>query len=259
MRRLIALLSLLAVSPVVAQDAVPDWDIARNPEDRLVTAAIPLTTGLGLVVRCSGRTYEALILGLPEVEGDTRQLDIAFGDEPLHPETWNVAVDQTVAVSSLPAPFARELRKGGRMQIRVPNATGDGRAVRHVLDLPPSSAAIDETLTACDRPLDDPRDALIENPGPGGLPSGVSWVRAPRPVYPVNFAYARGFVSLSCLTTREGALNECVVESEYPSDGYFGEAALRSTRNARVGVTDAPGQAVPIRRIVFRINFRIRR
>ena len=255
----LALLAFLVGGDVArAQETPTDWDIARDPGRRMVTAAIPVTTGLGLVVRCRRGGYEALILGLPPQEGETRRLDIAFGDNELHPETWNVSVDPTIAVSGLPAPFARQLRQGGRMQIRVPNATTDGRAMRHVLDLPPSTTAIDETLTACDRPLEDPRDALIEDVGPGGLPAGLAWAEAPRPSYPIGSPYPRAFVVLSCLTTREGELEQCVVEAEHPIGGYFGEAALHGASRARLQVSGAPDQPLPVRRIIYQTNFRTR-
>lgn len=259
--RLKAFTTLIAVASAgaaPAQDAPADWDIARDPGRRLVTAAIPVTTGLGLVVRCSRGGYEALILGLPPQEGDTRRLDIGFGDRDLHPETWNVSADPTIAVSSLPAPFARQLRQGGRMQIRVPDAMPDGRAMRHVLDLPPSASAIDETLAACDRPLEDPRDALIEDIGPGGLPAGLVWAEPPRLRYPIGSPYSRAFVVLSCLTTRGGELEQCVVEAEHPIGGYFGEAALRGAGRARLQVAGAPDEPLPIRRIIYRTNFRMR-
>lgn len=256
----LAILAIVVSAEVArAQETPLDWDIARDPGRRMVTAAIPVTTGLGLVVRCSRGSYEALIMGLPPQDGDNRRLDVAFGDENLHPETWNVSVDPTIAVSSLPAPFARQLRQGGRMQIRVPNATPDGRAMRHVLDLPPSASAIDETLTACDRPLEDPRDALIEDVGPGGLPAGLTWAEQPRLRYPIGSPYTRAFVVLSCLTTREGALEQCVVEAEHPTGGYFGEAALRGASRARLQVAGAPDQPLPIRRIIYRTNFQMAR
>ncbi len=256
----LAVLALLAGSGVaLAQDAPADWDIARDPGRDRVTAAIPVTTGLGLVVRCTRGGYEALIMGLPAQEGDTRRLDIGFGEHELHPETWNVSVDPTIAVSSLPAPFARQLRQGGRMQIRVPNATPDGRAMRHVLDLPPSASAIDETLTACGRPLEDSRDALIEDVGPGGLPAGFVWAEAPRLSYPIGSRVSRAFVVLSCLTTREGELEQCVVEAEHPTGAFFAEAALRGAGRARLQVAGAPDEPLPIRRIIYRTNFNLQR
>lgn len=258
--KVLAILAIFVGADVArAQETPQDWDIARDSGRRLVTAAIPVTTGLGLVVRCSRGSYEALIMGLPPQEGDTRRLEIAFGEQDLHPETWNVSVDPTIAVSSLPAPFARQLRQGGQMQIRVPNATPDGRAMRHVLDLPPSASAIDETLTACDRPLEDPRDALIEDVGPGGLPAGLVWAEAPRMSYPIGSRFTRAFVVLSCLTTREGELEQCVVEAEHPTGGYFGEAALRGAGRARLQVAGAPDQPLPVRRIVYRTNFQMAR
>ena len=46
---------------------------------------------------------------------------------------------------------------------------GEGRNLRHVVTLPPSAAAINEVLTACGKPLTDPRDAEMAAINPDAI------------------------------------------------------------------------------------------
>lgn len=255
--RLIASACLLALAaPALAQDAAADWDIARNPGERLVVAYTVFDNGLGISVRCRKGSYEALLHGLPAAPGDetSRNVGVSFGDTEQYTQRWNVAIDRTVALSELPAPFARKLRLGGRLQLVLPDGAGPGRNLRYDLTLPASSATIDETLTACERPLVDPRDAELDALPDDGLPADIVWVRGPRAEYPSN-RYASGFALVTCLTSPNGALRECTVESEHPADGDFGKAVLRATRRATVGRADGTDAPVPVRMIQFSTRF----
>ena len=257
MKRALALLVLSAIAlPALAQDAAADWDMLRDPRKKLTLAYTQFDSGLGIAARCVDESYEAIILGLPPAgEGETRILHVAFGDDDLHGQRWNVAMDDTIAVSELPAPFARRLREGGRLRIMVPGGAGDGRNLLHDLTLPASSSSIDETLTVCERPLTDPRDAELEALPEGGLPANLEWARTPRGAFPAPARYGRGFAAVTCLTNPDGSLRDCAVESEHPQDGGFGEAALRATRRARVARADDPAAPVPLGRILYRTIF----
>ena len=257
MHRPLSLLLACAVAlPALAQDAAQDWDMLRDPRKKLTIAYTLFNSGLGVATRCADGSYEALITGLPPAgEGETRELRLAFGDDELHAQRWNVAVDDTTAVSNLPAPFARKLREGGRLRILVPGGAGDGRNLMHDLALPASSTSIDETLTVCERPLTDPRDAELAGLPEDGLPANLTWRRRPRPGFPAPIRYGRGFATVLCLTSPDGSLRDCSVEAEHPRDGGFGDAALRATRRARVVNIDAPAAPVPLRRVLYRTNF----
>lgn len=254
------LTALALVLPILGQDAPPDWQISRDPDAGATLAYTGFSNGLTIVARCQQGRYEVLLAGLPparEDEEENRELRVAFGDEELASQRWSVAVKNTTAVSDLPAPFARNLREGGRLQIQVPNGAGEGRNVRYDLTLPSSPASIDETLTACGRPLVDPRDAELESLPETGLPSHLVWVRAPRGQYPGGRTYTQGFAVVSCITDPDGSLRDCTVESEYPQDGGFGDAALKSARDARTGNGAGPSQPVPTSRVIYRVQFRV--
>lgn len=258
--RLIAAACIFAVAaPSLAQDAARDWDIRRDERQQVVTAYTIFDAPLGVSVRCRKGSYEALLIGLPEAAEDQtrRTIGVSFGDDRVWMQQWNVAVDRTVALSELPAPFARKLRLGGRLQLTVPDGVGPGRNLRYDLTLPVSAANIDETLTACERPLTDPRDAELAALPEDGLPVDLVWKRPPRVQYPVN-NYARGFALVTCMTSPNGDLRDCIVESEHPMDGDFGDAALRAARRAAVARADGSSEPVPVKQVQFRTNFVVR-
>ena len=256
-RCLTAISALLIAGPAMAQAGDDDWDLRVNPQADLIAASLTFDSGVAVGVRCFGGRYDALLAGLPAARERvyTRDLTIQFGDEAPGAERWNVAVDRQVAVSSLPARFARSLRQGGRMQVVLRGAGANGSNIRYVFDLPASSSAIDQTLEACDKPLIDPRDAEIEGIGEDGLPAGFRWAERPRPSWPNAPETSSGFAVISCLTQPDGRLRDCTVESQHPLDGGYGDAALRATRRARVQITDNPDAPIPTRFVTYRTNF----
>lgn len=256
MKKIMAVLCASAVAlPALAQDSA-DWNVHHDARQKLVMAYTLFDNGLSLTARCVDGGYEAVIGGLPAPADDapTRQIGVAFGDKPMEMQTWNVATNATMAVSERPAPLARDMRQGGRMQVLVPNGAAPGRNLRYDVTLPASSSAIDETLTACRRPLTDPRDAQMAALPENGLPSGMVWQRRPVVEYPSN-RYARGFAVISCITNPDGRLRDCTVESEHPADGGFGAAARRAVLRARVQRGDASTDPIPSVLVLFRTNF----
>lgn len=239
--------------PALAQDSAGDWDVTRDPNKDLVIAYTVFDNGLGVGARCSGGSYQVLVSGLPPATGASRTLRVAFEDGEFAVQHWSVGNEASVAISDYPSPLARNLREGGRMQIIVPGGGQNGKNLRYVIDLPSSGAAIDETLTACGRPLVDPRDAELAALGDNGLPADLNWIREPQITYPERRTYTRGFATLTCLTRSDGFLRDCAVETEHPHGGGFGEAALNGTKGARL--RNHLGGPVPLRFIAFRANF----
>lgn len=248
--------SMIAASPVVAQD--DDWDMTRDRPKRLVSAHITLSSGLVLAARCMGGRFDALIAGLPAAAagGETRTLRLTIGDDDEYGSTWNVATNRTVAIADYPAAMARSWRKGGRFQVAIPGGAPNGGTLRHDVTLPASSAAIGETLTACGKPLEDARDALLPDVPAGGLSAPAVWSRPPRPQYPIEFKYAGGYAIITCINQPDGVLGECVVESEHPQDGGFGDSALRAARRSQVEIPGETRGSYTPRLIGFRTIFR---
>ncbi|WP_428150882.1 hypothetical protein [Brevundimonas sp.] len=258
-KALITLFLVAGSGAALAQDVTDDWEVIRQPENKSVFAFVPTTTGLTIGFRCVDGVYGAIIGGLPEASRNTRirTLTITVGDDEPDDSRWSVTTDRTVALADYPARLARELREGGPVSIVIPGGGGEGRNLRHNLVLPASSTAIDETLTACGRLLEDPRDALLPEITESGLPDGVTWARAPRPTYPRN-NYAEGYAVVTCVVQPDGGVHQCEVESEFPTDGGFGRNALRATDDARiVSPGEASGQYAP-RMIGFRVNYVMR-
>lgn len=249
--------SLLA-GPGHAQEVpAADWDLVRDDRQRAIMAYIVFDVGVTISVRCVDGAYDAVVGGLPPGgDRETRPLELTFRDDASAWDVaWNVAVDDTMALSPLPAMLAREMREGGRLQIRVPDGGPNGRAIRYDLELPTSSEAVDATLSACGKPLVDPRDAELAAANEDGLPEGLRWRERPRPRWPVEpDGFSKGFAVVSCLTSPDGSVRDCVIESEHPREAHFGDAVVRSLRSARLEPIDGYGPT-PVRRFYFRTNF----
>ena len=253
MKTLFAAAALAVALPASAQEASADWDLMREPDKKLTIAFLAFDNGLSIGARCMNNSFQVLISGLPPATGTTRTLKVAFQEEAFQDQSWNVAETPSVAISDLPSPLARDIREGGKMQIIVVGGAEGGRNLRYVLDLPASSGAVDEALQACGRPLVDPRDAELKALGDDGLPLDIEWARQPRPEYPSGRTYTRGFATVTCITSPNGALRDCVVETEHPLDGGFGAEVLYATRSARV--RNKQDGSVPPGMISFRTNF----
>lgn len=238
-----------------AQAASGDWELVRQPRDKLVGAVVSYDSGISAAVRCIDRkAFDVVLLGLPDLGGESRELFVGFRDEERHRQVWNVTSDARVVLSPLPAPFARDLREGGKLQVMVPGGGDEGQNIRYDIDLPASNAAVDAVLTDCGRPLVDPRDAELEAVGDDGLPGNVQWARPPRIRYP-STDFAKGFAVVTCLSGADGRPRDCVVETEHPYNGRFGQAALDGARNARLRSTEGPDAPLPLKRFVFTANF----
>ncbi|MGH7027326.1 hypothetical protein [Brevundimonas sp.] len=253
--------SLAIAPPALAQDAADDWALTVKPEDRLTLAHTEFDNGLLLAARCQADTFQVLIGGLPEAPAARdlmsarRVLGVGFGDKPVSDEGFMIGDNRHVAFAELPAPLARSMREGGRMQVVVAGGAENGGNLRYVVDLPPSNAAIDQTLSACGRPLVDPRDEELKALGDDGLPVDIAWRRMPETDYPEGRTFTAGFAVATCLARPDGRVSDCVVETEFPANGGFGAAVLKAAQSGRLENRD--GGPVPLTRIVYRTNFRM--
>lgn len=238
------------------------------PERKAIVASIGFTSGLNVAARCVDGVYDVLVTGLPEapLRTTSRELAIQMGDEPeAYSSTWTVGAQRDTAFSRVPAMVARKLAEGGKLQIIVP-ATSDTPRTRYVMDLSPSSTAIAQTLTACGKPMIDPRMVRaeeIEGNGQDGLPAAVTWQTMPRPTFPSpvkDRMVLEGYVVLSCVAAEDGRLDQCEIESEQPAGYNLGRAVKRSIPRARLTLTEeaaANGRPLAGRMIVFAVNFKM--
>lgn len=252
---------ILIGSQAIAQTAPPlagdDWDMTRDAREKRIIAHLGLSTGLVIATRCWDDRFDVVLAGLPPApgRGATRPLTLGWDGEPPDTETWNVTTDRAVALASFPSATARRLREGGRLRVTIPDGAGPGRNLVHDVELPASSAAIGETLSACGKPLVDPRDALLPDVPESGLSASAVWTTAPRPRFPEGSRYASGYAVVTCLTQPDGRLDDCVIESEHPGDGRFGESTLDSTRRARIDIPGETRGSFPRRMVAFRTTY----
>ncbi len=243
--------------------------LASVPERKATIATINFTSDLGIVARCVDGVYDILITGLPEAprRAMSRDLGIQVGDqEEPYTSVWTVGTNRNTAFSRIPAVVARDLAKGGKLQVIVPPPTPGAPRTRYVMDLNPSSTAIEQTLTACGRPMVDPREARaeeIDGNGQDGLPDTVQWASLPRPTFPESVngrSPLEGYVVLSCVLTAEGRMTECQTESEQPSGYNLWRSVERSLPRARLKLSDeaaAAGLSLAGRMVRFSVNFKM--
>lgn len=256
MKRLAAaLLACLLASPSAAQNPeAQDWELNLEPDSGALLAVTRYDSGLTVAFRCRDGDFAAVLAGLPASQAPRRDLTLALRDEAPASSAWTTTDDPTVVLGDYPAPLAREFRQGGALRLTVPGGAADGRNLTYAVDLPPSAEAIDRVLTRCNRPLTDPRDALLTAVGDSGLSGGATWARPPRVEFPPRSRYASGFAVVTCLAWPDGRLRDCVVESEHPHDGGFGRQAVRAAEGARVRLPE--GAAGPTQ-VGFYTRFRL--
>ena len=213
-------LCLAAAGPAAAQTVADDWERTDIGND--VRAVLALPDAPAFTVTCSSGQLVVLVTGLPSaVQADrTRGVFIRRGDQTLS-MPW-IASAGTEALAGAPRPVARALRRGGRITLSVPGQT------QYDLDLPVQSAAVADVMARCDTPLEDPRDAL-----PALDYTGMTWGREPVPSLPDRIRQ-NGLAVVSCVTTDNGHLRNCVIESEFPVGFEMGRTALQAYRIASV-------------------------
>lgn len=271
LRFIVAFAALAAGAPALAQETAAqgeDWTLTSVPERKAVMATIDFTSGLAVAARCVDGVYDVLITGLPEAprRDMSRELGMQAGNqEEPYTSVWTVGTQRGTAFSRLPAVVARDMAKGGKLQVIVPSTSG-GPRTRYVMDLNPSSTAIEQTLTACSRPMVDPREARakeIDGNGQDGLPDTVQWQTMPRPVFPESVngrSPQEGYVVLSCVLTDAGQMTECQTESEQPAGYNLWRSVERSLPRARLKLSDqaaAAGLSLAGRMVRFSVNFKM--
>lgn len=258
-QRLVTALAIVATTatPAAPQEPGLDWDLVRQPEQSMTAAYVQLSSGLMIAFRCMDGGYGAIISGLPEARRseDFRTLRLTMTGRPERETRWAVTRDRAAALAEFPASLARRFRQGGDVSLVVPGGAEGGRNLRYNITLPGSAVAIDETLTACGRPLVDPRDERLPDSVSDSLPDGLTWSRPPRPRHPLN-TYSAGYAVVSCVVQPDGRVDDCEVESEFPLDGRYGRNALAAMPDARVvSPGETAGEYAP-RMIGFRVNYR---
>ncbi len=255
-----------AQSPAPTFAPAQDWVVTRLRERDTLIASASFDNGITIAARCSGKAFALILTGLPEVDRSEtmRQLILLVGeDAEEHPYTWTVASDRTVAFSRAPAILTRRLIEGGVFQVIVPGEPG-GPRTRYVMSLSPSESALQQALTHCDRPVENPRDATLIGDAKG-LPTGLTWERMPVVEFPsasVHGASNGGSVTMSCLVGSGRRLCECICEDEFPAGFNLSQAVRRSLGAARIGQNEeARAAGIPLegQMVLFTVLFAVAR
>lgn len=106
--------------------------------------------------------------------------------------------------------------------------------------------------------------APVEKPRPPSVIAKPDWLRKPTPAqmmgaYPDRALRQNisGTARLSCKVTVTGAVRDCVVLSETPSEYGFGAAAVRVSKNFRMKPQTVDGQAVDGASVQIPLSFNL--
>ena len=234
----------------VAQDE-GDWDFGEDRARDLSIAAVSFEN-FGVAVRCMAGSLSVVMSGLPTASG-LRTIQYRMGDAPEMESKWVSGMDSNTAFAIWPRSVASGMSRGGRLSMGVP----DGETVRrYAVDLPPSADAIARVFRACDHELSPPG----EDAAPAGENfAGLVWRKSPEINFPDRARYETGMAAILCLVRRDGRLQDCTVESEFPEGSGFGRAAtLGAHQSGQVAPADASDSGMEGRRISFLARYSTR-
>lgn len=252
MRALLLFAGALALAgPVFAQTPDEDWELATNVEQQLTLATLDFG-GTLLALRCRDGELDMLLTGVPVSIGTTRTVQVSAGEIRNEEQVWLTRAGEPILSVDEPARLARQLRGGGELDVRLDGETEADRPRRYRLPVPASIAAINTVLSACDIPLEEPRDLITRIP----VGSAPAWREPPRPEYPDNPGALRAsnaVVRVSCLVGPEWELVDCRADSENPAGHGFAGSAITAVRRAKI---DPPRNGADVRGGLVRFTLR---
>lgn len=245
-RVLLAASAMGAAGSAGAQDG-DDWDYGHSAEQNASVAAVTFDT-MGVAVRCMNDTLSVLLSGMPAGSGE-RSLKVAVGEQGEEDSLWVSARDSGTLFAVWPRALAHDLALGGRLSVAVPDGE---RVVRYAVELPASEAAIGRVLEACGQTLYGP-----VNDAPEGVNmAGLEWASPPEINFPGQSRYEGGIAAIVCTTRANGELEDCAIESEFPTGSGFGRAStLGAHRSGRVRPVAGGDSVREGRRIAFLTRF----
>ncbi len=248
---LAAAICALGASPTLAQQAAEDWDLTTNAEQQLTLATLDFGANI-LALRCRAGELDMLLTGVPVSTGPTRKVQVSAGAIAAEDQVWIAQPGQPVLGADEPARLARQLRAGGDLDIRLDPEDPTDRSRRYRLTAPASVAAVDAVLTACGKPLDEPRDLLVRvNSGPETVWAERRPVDFPDNLDAINAVPAA--VRVSCIIGDDWALRDCRADMETAPGHGFGASAVEGATGSRL---EPPADGTDLRGRLFRLTTR---
>lgn len=227
--------------PAQAQQA---WEI-ESPGRNQISASTVFDTGHAIALRCSGRQAEIVVTGLPPASPPanwtspiySRTIEVFVDGRRLASSMWLTPEDPTAAFYGNPGAFARAIRTGKSLTLRV--VPPEGPATRIVLDLPEGREGLETIFADCGIAAIDPRDEALDlaESARRGLPPAYEWRGRPQATYPSAAQNANvkfGLAVVSCIAAPSGRLSECRADYSAPAGYGFDEAAVFAVRRARL-------------------------
>jgi len=223
---------------LTAAQADDGWDVAADPARNLVAAGAQFGGGVSFAVQCQAGQLTVALGGMPAADTAIRRFDVTRGDGASRLTWWSTHSGSPI-LTSTDVRAVRFLRAGG--PVTFTSAAGEARPSRMQVELPTNPAGLDQVLTACGQPLEDPRDALVD--------VGDLLLEGPRlEIHGDISGHAQVRVEVSCII-RDSKLADCQSDHETPAAPTVGRETARHANGYRVKVSDpvaAEGRIVEV-------------
>lgn len=208
----VAALWLVSIGTAAAQS----WTPADVGDPAATAATVQWASGMQALARCKDGKLDVLLQTPEPVEAPVvfvlRQRE---SDEP-GGEYWRTSANGGAIFARRPGRFARSIRKGGVLSLKLRGPAMPDREYR--FRLPSGVEALDSVLNACNEAVAEPeREGRVEI---ARRPSGIELGH----YYPPN-ARARnlsGVAAIDCIVAAEGRLTDCLAVDEAPQGESFG-------------------------------------
>lgn len=249
MRIGILIIACLAAAPAVAQS----WTRMPSVDAPTTAAGVRWPNGTGAVARCREGRYQLMFTLATPTAGETIDviLPLRPSDEAV-PEPWRMNPQGNATFARLPVRTSEIWLRGRPLHLTL-------QGHEEQVLTPPDNAELLRTILAdCGHRIDvslPEQPAEITTPSWRTLPD--SWIMSR--YYPQAAALqgVNGDVTLHCVVTVEGMLEDCITLEERPANSGFGPAALALSRELSLNPVTEDGRPVGETTVRFSLPFRM--
>lgn len=206
---------LLAAGAVTAQDAAPSWRL----DNRGTVAVAQYESGVALLVRCEGGQLDAILTLAAPVDAASVPVQLSLDGGPAEAQRWLISRTGHTLFARQPVRFSRQLAGARTLNLLIEHGGGQ----RYELDAPADASVLNQVVAGCGSGRVAESATPVEQPRFSRTPEGHRIAAA----FPTRAFDRRisGEAEVECVTTRVGALRQCVWLRETPEGNGFGDAS----------------------------------
>lgn len=206
---------LMAAGTATAQDAVPSWQL----DNRGSVATARYESGVTLLVRCEGGQLDVILTLVAPVQATHVPVQVSFDGGPAEAQRWLISRSGQTIFARQPVRLARQLAGARTLSVAIEH----NGVLRYELDAPERAPVLNQVISGCGSARVADSAAVVEQPLFSRTPEGHRIAAA----FPSRAFDRRinGEGEVECVTTRSGALRQCVWLRESPEGQGFGDAS----------------------------------